>query len=157
MSLTHLNQKGEAHMVDIAHKADTKRIAIAQGTITGKAETVSIIFADGLKKGDALAVARIAGIMGAKQTSTLIPLCHPIALSHVSVDISQASETEILVEANAQSTGKTGVEMEALSAVSVALLTLYDMAKAIDKEMVMGNIKLIEKSGGKSGHFIHKG
>ncbi len=157
MSLTHLNQKGEAHMVDIAHKADTKRIAIARGIIRGKTETVSTIFADGLKKGDALAVARIAGIMGAKQTSTLIPLCHPIALSHVSVDISQASATEILVEANAQSTGKTGVEMEALTAVSVTLLTLYDMAKAIDKEMVIGDIKLVEKSGGKSGHFVRKG
>lgn len=155
-TLTHLNERGEAHMVDIAHKANTKRIAIARGIVSAKASTISTIVDNGLKKGDALSVARIAGIMGAKQTSTLIPLCHPIALSHVSVEITQASDTEILVEANAQSSGKTGVEMEALSAVSIAALTLYDMAKAIDKNMVIGEIKLIEKSGGKSGHFLRE-
>ena len=154
--LTHLNERGEAHMVDIAHKDITRRIAIARGTIRAKAETVKTIFENGLKKGDALAVARIAGIMGAKQTPSLIPLCHPVALSHVSVEITQLDDREILIEANAQTAGKTGVEMEALSAVSISALTLYDMAKSMDKDMVIGDIKLIEKSGGKSGHYTRK-
>ncbi len=156
MTLTHLNARGEAHMVDIAGKSDTKRIAKACGTVTCKATTVEAIFRDGLKKGDALATARIAGIMGAKKTSEIIPLCHPIALSHVSVDITQKNSTQILIEVSAQSTGKTGVEMEALSAVSIAALTLYDMAKAIDKNMIIGDIKLLEKSGGKSGDFVRE-
>ena len=151
--LTHLNEKGEAHMVDIAEKSDTKRIAIASGIITCLAATIDAIFNNDLKKGDALATARIAGIMGAKKTSDIIPLCHPVALSHVSVDISRKSDTEIRIEASAHSTGKTGVEMEALSAVSITALTLYDMAKAIDRAMVISQIMLVEKSGGKSGHF----
>ena len=155
-TLTHLNARGEAHMVDIADKADTKRIAKACGTVTCKAATVEAIFQDGLKKGDALATARIAGIMGAKKTSEIIPLCHPIALSHVSVDIVQKNATQILIEVSAQSTGKTGVEMEALSAVSITALTLYDMAKAIDKNMVISDIMLLEKSGGKSGDFVRE-
>ncbi len=156
VTLTHLNARGEAHMVDIAGKADTKRIAKACGTVTCKATTVEAIFQDGLKKGDALATARIAGIMGAKKTSEIIPLCHPIVLSHVSVNITQKNSTQILIEVIAQSTGKTGVEMEALSAVSITALTLYDMAKAIDKNMVIGDIMLLEKSGGKSGDFVRE-
>ena len=154
--LTHLNARGEAHMVDVADKANTKRIAKARGTLTCKAATVEAIFHDGLKKGDALATARIAGIMGAKKTSDIIPLCHPIALSHVSVDIVQKNTTQISIEASAHSTGKTGVEMEALSAVSITALTLYDMAKAIDKNMVISDIMLLEKSGGKSGDFVRE-
>ncbi len=153
---THLNARGEAHMVDIAEKATTKRVAIARGIVQASAKTVSAIFDNSLKKGDALAVARIAGIMGAKQTSSLIPLCHPIALTHVNIEITQMNDTEILIEANTQTTGKTGVEIEALSAVSISALTLYDMAKSMDKNMVIGSIMLIEKSGGKSGHYSRK-
>ncbi len=154
--LTHLNRRGEAHMVDVGNKAITKRRAVAQAVLSGKAETITTIMADGLKKGDALATARIAGIMGAKKTSELIPLCHPISLSHVEVNISQEGENSILVVAIAETTGQTGVEMEALSAAATASLTLYDMAKAIDRAMVISNLCLQEKSGGKSGDFKRK-
>ncbi len=154
--LTHLNRRGEAHMVDVGNKAITKRRAVAQAVLTGKAETITTIMANGLKKGDALATARIAGIMGAKKTSELIPLCHPISLSHVEVNICQEGENSILVVAIAETTGQTGVEMEALSAAATASLTLYDMAKAIDRAMVISNLCLQEKSGGKSGDFKRK-
>lgn len=152
--LTHLNEKGEAHIVDIGNKAVTRRRAVAQAVLSGQAETIAVILAGGLKKGDALAVARIAGIMAAKKTSELIPLCHPIPLSKVSVDISGASETSIRIVATAETTGQTGVEMEALTAASTAALTLYDMAKAIDRAMVVSDMCLMEKSGGKSGDFV---
>ncbi|WP_375597428.1 cyclic pyranopterin monophosphate synthase MoaC [Devosia sp. Naph2] len=152
--LTHLNEKGEARIVDIGDKAVTRRRAVAQAVLCGKAETIATILDGGLKKGDALAVARVAGIMAAKKTSELIPLCHPIALTKVSVDITGNGEGRILVLATAETTGQTGVEMEALTAASVSALTLYDMAKAIDRAMVISDLCLVEKSGGKSGDFV---
>lgn len=151
--LTHLNAKGEAHIVDIGDKASTKRRAVAQARIIAEAETVTAIMGGALKKGDALAVARVAGIMAAKKTSDLIPLCHPIPLTKVSVDIKAAGTKAILIRATAETTGQTGVEMEALVAASTAALTLYDMAKAIDRAIVITDICLVEKSGGKSGDF----
>src|SRR5688572_27284844 len=135
--LTHLNAKGEAHIVDIGDKAVTKRRAMAQARIVAKAETVAAVMGGGLKKGDALAVARIAGIMAAKKTSDLIPLCHPIPLTKVSVEIETDGAEAILIQAVAETTGQTGVEMEAMVAASTAALTLYDMAKAIDRAMVI--------------------
>lgn len=152
--LTHLNERGEAHIVDIGDKAVTRRRAVAQARILGQSETIATILGGRLKKGDALAVARIAGIMAAKKTSDLIPLCHPIPLTKVSVDISADGETAILIEATAETTGQTGVEMEALVAASTAALTLYDMAKAIDRAMTITDICLLQKSGGKSGDFV---
>ncbi|MDB5474074.1 MAG: moaC [Devosia sp.] len=152
-TLTHLNARGEAHIVDIGDKAATKRRAVAQARIIAEAETVSAIMGGGLSKGDALAVARVAGIMAAKKTSELIPLCHPIALTKVVVNIEAENADAIRIEAIAETTGPTGVEMEALVAASTAALTLYDMAKAIDKAMVITNLMLVEKSGGKSGNF----
>ncbi|UJW86201.1 cyclic pyranopterin monophosphate synthase MoaC [Devosia sp. SL43] len=152
--LTHLNAKGEAHIVDIGDKAVTRRRAVAQARIVARPETVATIMAGGLKKGDALAVARIAGIMAAKKTSDLIPLCHPIPLTKVSVEIEADGTEAILIHATAETTGQTGVEMEALVAASTAALTLYDMAKAIDRAMVVTDICLLEKSGGKSGDFV---
>lgn len=151
--LTHLNAKGEAHIVDIGGKAETQRRATASAKLKAKAETIAAIMGDGLKKGDALATARIAGIMAAKRTSELIPLCHPISLTHVEVEISQIDATTLGLTASAETVGKTGVEMEALTAVSVAALTLYDMAKALDRAMCISDIQLEEKSGGKSGDY----
>ncbi|GLQ09424.1 cyclic pyranopterin monophosphate synthase accessory protein [Devosia yakushimensis] len=152
--LTHLNERGEAHIVDIGDKASTKRRAVAQARVIAQPATITAIMGGTLKKGDALAVARIAGIMAAKKTSELIPLCHPIPLTKVSVDISAESGTAIRIEAAAETTGQTGVEMEALVATSTAALTLYDMAKAIDRAIVLTDICLLEKSGGKSGDFV---
>jgi cyclic pyranopterin phosphate synthase len=152
--LTHLNARGEAHIVDIGDKAVTRRRAVAQARILAQSETVAAIMAGGLKKGDALAVARIAGIMAAKKTSDLIPLCHPIPLTKVSVEIEADGAKAILIHATAETTGQTGVEMEALVAASTAALTLYDMAKAIDRAMTITDICLLEKSGGKSGDFV---
>ncbi|WP_137151907.1 cyclic pyranopterin monophosphate synthase MoaC [Devosia sp. FKR38] len=151
--LTHLNEKGEARIVDIGDKAVTHRRAVAQALLVGQPATIATIMGGGLKKGDALAVARIAGIMGAKKTAELIPLCHPIALTKVSVDISAQGDDTIRIEATAETTGQTGVEMEALVAASTAALTLYDMAKAIDRAMVITDLCLLAKSGGKSGDF----
>jgi cyclic pyranopterin phosphate synthase len=152
--LTHLNAKGEAHIVDIGDKAVTRRRAVAQARIIAEPATVTAIMGGSLKKGDALAVARIAGIMAAKKTSDLIPLCHPIPLTKVSVEITAESATVIVVQATAETTAQTGVEMEALVAASTAALTLYDMAKAIDRAMVVTDICVLEKSGGKSGDFV---
>ncbi len=140
-------------MVDISAKTPSKRVAIAQGVIKGSAATIAAIFDDDLKKGDALAVARIAGIMGAKKTPDLIPLCHPISLSHVEIEILQLDEAKIQIIAKAETVGNTGVEMEALTAVSITCLTIYDMAKSMDKAMEISEIKLLKKSGGKSGDF----
>lgn len=151
--LTHLNAKGEAHIVDIGDKAITRRRAVAEARLTGQPETIATILAGGLKKGDALAVARVAGIMAAKKTAELIPLCHPIPLTKVSIDITGDGATAIRIEATAETTGQTGVEMEALVAASTAALTLYDMAKAIDRAMVVSDIRVLEKSGGKSGDY----
>ena len=152
--LTHLNEKGEAHIVDIGDKAVTHRRAVAQARIVALPATVAAIMGGGLKKGDAPAVARVAGIMAAKKTSDLIPLCHPIPLTKVSVEIAADGEGAILIHASAETTGQTGVEMEALVAASTAALTLYDMAKAIDRGMTITDLCLLEKSGGKSGDFV---
>ena len=152
--LTHIGASGEAHMVDVGDKADTTRTATAEGHVRMRPETLAIILAGDAKKGDVIGTARLAGIMAAKQTSNLIPLCHPLMLTKVVVDISPDADLPGLrVQATAKLTGKTGVEMEALTAVSVACLTIYDMAKAVDKAMEIGSIRLLEKTGGKSGDF----
>tara|TARA_R110001599_G_scaffold33290_1_gene107947 strand:+ start:2323 stop:2793 length:471 start_codon:yes stop_codon:yes gene_type:complete len=150
--LTHIDGDGAAHMVDVGGKADTVREAHAEGRITMKLEVLEAIIANAMKKGDVLATARIAGIMAAKKTSDLIPLCHPLALTKVAVDFTFL-EDGIRVSAMARLTGKTGVEMEALTACSVALLTIYDMSKAMQKDMVISDIRLLSKSGGKSGDW----
>jgi cyclic pyranopterin monophosphate synthase len=150
--LTHLDESGAAHMVDVSAKADTVRQAIAEGRITMSAEALDVIREGSAKKGDVLATARIAGIMAAKKTSELIPLCHPLMLSKVSVDFS-FEDDGIRATALVRLTGQTGVEMEAMTAVSVALLTIYDMGKALDKGMVVSGIRLLSKSGGKSGDW----
>lgn len=158
MSLTHFNEHGKAHMVSVEEKADTKRLAIARGTITMKAETLSLIIEKGHKKGDVLSVAQIAGITGAKKTSDLIPMCHNIFLSgaNLSFEIDEDNKS-IHITAEVKTVGKTGVEMEALTAVSVAALTIYDMCKGVDKDMVISDMKLMEKQGGKSGHYVREG
>jgi len=150
--LTHLDDAGAAHMVDVGAKAVTQREAIAEGRITMTAETLAAIRDGTAKKGDVLAVARVAGIMAAKKTSELIPLCHPVALTSVTVDF-EIEDGGVRVLATARTAGQTGVEMEALTAASAALLTLYDMAKALDKAMVMSGIRLLAKSGGRSGDW----
>lgn len=150
--LTHLDDAGAAHMVDVGAKATTSREAIAEGCISMSAEALTAIRDGTAKKGDVLAVARVAGIMAAKKTSDLIPLCHPIALSSATVDF-DFEDKGIRVTATARTSGQTGVEMEALTAASVALLTLYDMAKALDKGMIMSGIRLLSKSGGRSGDW----
>jgi len=152
--LTHLNASGEAHIVDIGDKAVTRRRALAQARILAQPETIAAIMGGALKKGDALAVARVAGIMAAKKTSDLIPLCHQIPLTKVSVDIVAESNAAILILATAETTAQTGVEMEALVAASTCALTLYDMAKGIDRGMTVTDLCLLEKSGGKSGDFV---
>lgn len=152
--LTHFNQAGEAHMVDIADKPSSARRAIAAGRIVMQAETLELIQQGGHKKGDVLGVARIAGIMATKRTSDLVPMCHPLALTHVAVEFEadpDASAVECIV--TAETTGQTGVEMEALTGVQVALLTIYDMCKSVDRGMVISDVRLLEKSGGKSGHW----
>lgn len=154
-TLTHLNEKGEAHIVDIGGKAITARRAVARARIEAKPETVEAIAGGTLKKGDALAVARIAGIMAAKKTADLIPLCHPIALNRVEVEI-VVEGGQLLITATAETSDRTGVEMEAMTAVSVAALTLYDMAKGIDRGMRISTVELVEKSGGKSGHYLRE-
>ncbi len=152
--LTHFNQTGDAHMVDVGAKTSTSRVAIATGKISMLPNTLDLIIAGNHKKGDVLGIARIAGIMGAKQTSSLIPLCHPINLTNVSVDFEVLlDEYSVRCVSKAQTIGQTGVEMEALTAVQIALLTIYDMCKAVDRGMIIGDIKLLEKSGGKSGDW----
>ncbi len=156
-NLTHLDETGRARMVDVGAKADTERIAIARGEIVMKPETLALIRAGQLKKGDVLTVAQIAGIMGAKQTSALIPLCHPLPLTKVDVDlVLDESLPGVQITATAKTIGKTGVEMEALTAVSVAALTIYDMAKAAEKTMKIQNIRLVEKHGGQSGDIVNE-
>ena len=150
--LTHFDESGQAHMVNVGDKASTHRIAIATGKITMLPETFKMVGEGTHKKGDVLGIARIAGIQASKKTSDLIPLCHPLALTHVSIEFQTHAESHgITCQVRAETTGPTGVEMEALTAVQVALLTIYDMCKAVDRGMVMGDIKLLEKSGGKSG------
>jgi cyclic pyranopterin phosphate synthase len=150
--LTHLNARGEAHIVDIGSKAATRRRAVARAILEAQPETIEAIVGGNLKKGDALAVARIAGIMAAKKTADLIPLCHPIPLTRVEVEI-VAEGVVLAITATAETTAQTGVEMEALVAASTAALTLYDMAKALDRAMTITDVQVIEKSGGKSGDF----
>jgi cyclic pyranopterin phosphate synthase len=152
--LTHFNQAGEAHMVDVGGKAVSDRVAVAAGTITMLPDTFKLIEQGGHKKGDVLGIARIAGIMASKKTADLVPLCHPLALTKVRVDFTlDADHSQVHCEALVGTSGQTGVEMEALTAVQVALLTIYDMCKAVDRGMVMSNIRLLEKAGGKSGHW----
>ena len=152
--LTHFNQAGEAHMVDVGDKAVTQRVAVAEGTIRMQPATLQLILEGTAKKGDVLGVARIAGIMAAKKTAELIPLCHPLVLSKVNIELTpQASDNSVHCIATVHTSGQTGVEMEALTAVQITLLTIYDMCKAVDKGMTMEGVRLLEKQGGKSGHW----
>ena len=150
--LSHVDARGRVRMVDVSEKATTAREAVAQGSITISKEAQRLIRGNAVAKGDPLQAARLAGIMAAKQTSSLIPLCHPLPLTHVSVDLTP-TKTGFRIEARVRTSSQTGVEMEALTAVSVAALTIYDMVKAVDKEMVIGDICLVEKKGGRSGHY----
>lgn len=152
--LTHFDAQGQAHMVDVSAKAPSHRIATAQGRIRMQAATLQIIASGGAKKGDVLGIARIAGIQAAKKTSDLIPLCHPVPLTRVTVEFDlEPSGNSVRCVASAETVGVTGVEMEALTAVQVALLTIYDMCKAVDRGMVMEDVRLLDKRGGKSGHW----
>jgi len=161
MELSHVDEQGRARMVDVGGKPDTRRVAVARGQVHMKSDTLRLIRQNALSKGDALATARIAGILAAKKTAELIPLCHPLMLTHVGIEfaLQDAVEAEgtggaIEITATVESTGKTGVEMEALTAVSVAALTIYDMGKAVDRAMRLTDIRLIEKHGGKSGDIV---
>lgn len=150
--LTHLDDRGRARMVDVGDKPDSRRSAVAQGEVQMQKSTLELIRSGAMKKGDVLTVAQVAGITAAKRTSDLIPLCHPLPLTHLDVSLTlDESLPGVVITATAESTGKTGVEMEALTAVSVAALTVYDMAKAVEKTMKIQNIRLIEKHGGRSG------
>lgn len=154
MGLTHFDESGNAHMVDVGGKAETERVAVAEGYIEVNEEICQHIANHTLKKGDVLSVAQLAAIMGAKRTSDLIPLCHPLAITNVKVLCTlEAEKSRVRIEATVKTKGMTGVEMEALTAVQVGLLTVYDMCKAVDKGMVIGPVQLLSKSGGKSGDF----
>ena len=154
--LTHFDAQGQAHMVDVAAKALTHRVAVAHGRIVMNAATLSIISTGSAKKGDVLGIARVAGIMAAKKTSDLIPLCHPLALTHVALDFTIDEATcSIACHATVETVGPTGVEMEALTAAQIALLTIYDMCKAVDRGMTITDVRVVEKHGGKSGSFIN--
>lgn len=152
--LTHFDASGQAHMVDVAAKSDTHRIAVAAGTIRMQPATMALVVSGSAKKGDVLGIARIAAIMGAKKTSELVPLCHPLAITRVAVDFEvDEAASSVHCRAQVETVGKTGVEMEALTAVQVGLLTIYDMCKAVDRGMVMTNVRVLEKQGGKSGSW----
>jgi cyclic pyranopterin phosphate synthase len=154
-SLTHFDAQGQAHMVDVTAKASTHRIAVAAGSIRMQPATLALIEGGTAKKGDVIGIARIAGIQGAKRTSDLIPLCHPLALTRVSVEFTtDIAASCVHCNATAETVGPTGVEMEALTAVQVALLTIYDMCKAVDRSMIITDVRVLEKKGGKSGHFV---
>jgi len=154
-ALTHFDAAGQAHMVDVGDKPATRRVAIARGVIRMRPETLARILAGDAKKGDVLGIARIAGIQGAKKTSDLIPLCHPIAITRIAVDFdTDPLDPAVTCTARVECTGQTGVEMEALTAVQVALLTIYDMCKAVDRGMTITDVRLMEKQGGKSGHWV---
>ena len=156
--LSHLDRRGRARMVDVSAKAVTRREAVARGEVTMRPETLARIAAGTLPKGDVLAVARLAGIMAAKRTAELIPLCHPLPLSHVDVDLTpDTAGARVLIEGRVAVEARTGVEMEALTAVAIAALTLYDMCKAVDREMTVGAVRLVRKSGGRSGTFVRRG
>ena len=152
--LTHFDAAGQAHMVDVAAKRDTHRVAVAAGTIRMQPDTLALVVSGNAKKGDVLGIARIAAIMGAKRTSDLVPLCHPLAITRVAVDFEvDQPGNSVHCRAQVETIGKTGVEMEALTAVQVGLLTIYDMCKAVDRGMVMTNVRVLEKHGGKSGDW----
>ncbi len=154
MALTHFDAEGQAHMVDVSEKAETARTAVAEGWVKMSPETLDLVEKGDAKKGDVLGVARLAGIIGAKKTADLIPLCHPLALAKVSLDLAiDRARPGVRIEATVKTTGRTGVEMEALTAVSVAALTVYDMLKAAEKGMVIEDIRLVLKEGGKSGRY----
>ena len=154
-SLTHFDSQGQAHMVDVGGKPESHRVAVAGGRIDMQPATLALVESGTAKKGDVLGIARIAGIQGAKRTSDLIPLCHPIALTRVAVEFTiDVPASCIQCQATAETVGPTGVEMEALTAVQVALLTIYDMCKAVDRGMTITGVRLLEKKGGKSGHFV---
>jgi cyclic pyranopterin phosphate synthase len=156
--LTHLDRRGRARMVDVSAKAVTTREAVARGEVTMRPETLAALGAGTVAKGDALAVARLAGIMAAKRTADLIPLCHPLPLSHVDVTLEpRPAERRVAIEARVRVEARTGVEMEALTAVAVAGLALYDMLKAVDREMTIGAVRLVRKTGGRSGTFVRRG
>ena len=155
--LSHLDEQGRARMVDVSEKEVTSRIAVARGCIHMRPETLALILEDKIEKGDVFSIARVAGIMAAKKTSELIPMCHPLNITSVEIDLTaQKNPARVHIEALVRVSGKTGVEMEALTAVSAAGLTIYDMCKAVDREMTIGEIRLVKKSGGKSGTFIRK-
>jgi len=156
MTLSHLDSEGRARMVDVGHKPDTDRVAVAAGEVRMKPETLALIRAGNMKKGDVLAVAQLAGVMAAKRTAELIPLCHPLPLTHIDVRCELQDDLPgVAITATVRTTGKTGVEMEALTAVSVAALTVYDMAKAAEKTMQITNVRLLEKHGGMSGDVVN--
>jgi cyclic pyranopterin phosphate synthase len=156
--LTHIDNFGRAHMVDVSEKADTVRIAVARGEVRMKPDTLALIKKGAMAKGDVLAVSQVAAVMGAKKTPELIPMCHPLLLTGIDVSFHiNEGESKVEIEAVVKLAGKTGVEMEALNAVSVGLLTIYDMCKAVDKGMIISNIRLVSKSGGKSGEFQREG
>jgi cyclic pyranopterin phosphate synthase len=153
--LSHLDDAGRASMVDVGEKPDTERLAVVRAQVTMQPETLALIREGQIKKGDVLSVARIAGIMAAKRAPDLIPLCHPIQLTHIEVDLTlDDDEPRVLIEARVRSVGKTGVEMEALTAATVAALTIYDMAKAVDRSMRIEAVRLVEKHGGRSGSIV---
>jgi cyclic pyranopterin monophosphate synthase len=155
--LSHLDEEGRAKMVDVSDKDTTNRIAVARGTIHMRTETLALILDDKIEKGDVFSVARVAGIMAAKKTSELIPMCHPLNITSVEIGLTPAENPAgVEIEASVRVSGKTGVEMEAMTAVAVAGLTIYDMCKAVDREMSIGEIRLVKKSGGKSGTFLRK-
>ena len=153
-NLTHFNSVGEAHMVDVGDKAVTQRMAVCEGFIEMQPETLALIMAGNHKKGDVLGIARIAGIMASKKTADLIPLCHSLPLTHIEIQLQpQPDQRRVYCQTTAKTNGQTGVEMEALTATQIALLTIYDMCKAVDRGMIMQGVRLLEKSGGKSGHW----
>jgi cyclic pyranopterin phosphate synthase len=157
-ALSHFDAEGQAHMVDVAAKAETHRIARASGAIRMRPETLMLIESGGAKKGDVLGVARIAAIQGAKRTSELVPLCHPITITRIAVEFEIARDAnEVRCIAQVETLGRTGVEMEALAAVQIGLLTIYDMCKAVDRGMVIGDVRVLEKRGGKSGDWLAGG
>jgi len=154
VDFTHINTQGRARMVDVSGKTDSERVAVARAEVRMQRETVALIQSGGIKKGDVLAVAQVAGIMGAKQTANLIPMCHPLLLTSVNIDFTvNEADNCIIIEAEVKTTGKTGVEMEALTAVATAALCIYDMCKAVDRWMEISSVQLVEKAGGKSGRL----
>ncbi len=155
--LTHFDDKGQAHMVDVGEKPVSQREAVAEGTINMLPETLELVVRGGHKKGDVLGIARVAGIMAAKKTAELVPLCHPIAISAVEIELTpRKDQNAVHCQARVRTAGQTGVEMEALTAVQIALLTIYDMCKAVDRGMTMSDIRLLSKSGGKSGTWVRR-